>query len=387
MKKVLFFVPNMSADNSAVLETQVFKQMRSLQAAGVDTLFLGIAGNGPVASKKIAAYGLRGDIREYADAGRYERFWMGIYSSLKIARATPRIEDLSHIYIRNVGALPGALLIKYRHGARLVVDFRGLVSEELEESGSKVSLALKKTILKLFEKLTLATADNVFCVSHPLKDYLKARTSKEIHVVPSCVDENEALAAIRTRNDIRKSLGFNPEDQVLVYCGGISHWQRIDEILAIMKHCVERTPGVRCMILTTQPAPFKEFFARANILERVVIRSVPPDDVLNYVAAGDVGIILRDPTLMNLVASPIKIAEYLSVGLPVVCNNGVGDAAKRIAEEKAGVVAKDDMASMANALETVLDQLPEMRENALRLGQAYYTWQANQSIYSRAYLR
>lgn len=386
MRKVLFFVPNMSADNSAVLETQVFKQMRSLQTAGVDTLFLGMAGNRSIASKKIAAYGLRGDIREYTDADRYGRFWMGIYASLQIALSTPRIEDLSHIYIRNVGALPGAILLKYRNKARLVMDFRGLVSEELAEGGSKISLALKKITLKLFEKLALATADNIFCVSHPLKDYLKARTNKEIHIVPSCVDENEALSAITTRDEIRKSMGFNPQDQVLVYCGGISHWQRIDEILAIMKHCLERTPGVRCMILTTQPTPFKEFFSRANILERVVIRSVPPDDVLNYVAAGDVGILLREPTLMNLVASPIKIAEYLSVGLPVVCNNGVGDAAKRIAEEKAGVVAKDDMVSMANALDTVLDQLPEMRESALRVGHAYYTWQANKSIYSKAYL-
>lgn len=387
MSKVLFFVPNARADNSAVLETQVFKQMRALQASGVDTLFLGMAKSRLAASQKLATYGLRGDIRECADADRYGRFWLGIWSSLKIALSTPRTEGLSHVYIRNVGSLPGALLLKYRNRSRLVVDFRGLVSEELAETGNKAALALKKLTLKIFEKLALASADNVFCVSNPLRNHLKARTRKEIHVVPSCVDENEAVSALRTRDEIRQSLSFRPQDRVLVYCGGVSHWQRIDEILAIMQHCLEKSPGVRCMILTTQPAPFKEFFSRANLLEKITILSVPPDDVLNYVAAGDVGIILRQPTLMNQVASPIKIAEYLSVGLPVLCNNGVGDAAKLIAEQKAGVVAEDDIVSMATALEAVLDQLAQMRDNALRLGRAYYTWQANQSTYCRAYFR
>jgi glycosyltransferase involved in cell wall biosynthesis len=64
---------------------------------------------------------------------------------------------------------------------------------------------------------------------------------------------------------------------------------------------------------------------------------VPSDQVALYLSAGDLGLLPRRPSLVNQVASPVKFAEYLAAGLPVLTNQGVGDYSELVHREGIGV--------------------------------------------------
>jgi glycosyltransferase involved in cell wall biosynthesis len=59
-----------------------------------------------------------------------------------------------------------------------------------------------------------------------------------------------------------------------------------------------------------------------------------------YLSAADVGIAFYKPTLSRLATSPVKLAEYLACGLPVVINAGVGDSDTLISTERVGAVVR-----------------------------------------------
>jgi len=61
-------------------------------------------------------------------------------------------------------------------------------------------------------------------------------------------------------------------------------------------------------------------------------------EVPGYLAAADVGLLLREPCLVNRVASPVKFAEYLAAGLPVLLTEQIGDYSALAAAHRVGCV-------------------------------------------------
>jgi glycosyltransferase involved in cell wall biosynthesis len=63
----------------------------------------------------------------------------------------------------------------------------------------------------------------------------------------------------------------------------------------------------------------------------LIIRRVPPDEVPGYLGASDLAVAFRTPSFSQQAVSPIKIAEFLLCGLPIVTNAGVGDLDDQLA--------------------------------------------------------
>ncbi|HMZ48095.1 MAG TPA: hypothetical protein PLP28_03885, partial [Flavobacteriales bacterium] len=56
----------------------------------------------------------------------------------------------------------------------------------------------------------------------------------------------------------------------------------------------------------------------------------------------DLGIMVRERTITNQVASPTKFAEYLASGLRIITNAGLGDFSELVAREDLGLVVAPD---------------------------------------------
>jgi glycosyltransferase involved in cell wall biosynthesis len=98
------------------------------------------------------------------------------------------------------------------------------------------------------------------------------------------------------------------------------------------------------LVLTREdPAPFAELCQQAKI--DLVTRSAPPAEVPSYLSASDVGLGFRHRFPSQLSCSPIKLAEYLACGLPVVSTSGCGDYDELIEAERVGIVVKSDSTS------------------------------------------
>ena len=99
--------------------------------------------------------------------------------------------------------------------------------------------------------------------------------------------------------------------------------------------------------------------AYRDLYESSEILSVGSDEVFNQLTSANFGLLLRENNIVNNVSSPLKFAEYLAAGMPVVVSEGVGDTEETIKRYKVGVVIKN------NDYDSAIFQLKELLKNLI----------------------
>lgn len=245
------------------------------------------------------------------------------------------------------------LALRLRDGGlpiRVVFDCRGLVDHELlYDHGFSFANAppvLRKRALRLGEmqRECALRADSVFCVSSAMVDYLvkDASISREkCEVVPCCVDLELFEQCSQARESIRDELGLSGK-LVVGYCGSLVGYQRIEHSLALFRQVLELQPAAHFLAVTTSSEKMRKAAAVAGLNEsQYTIRSVRPNEVPGILPAIDVGLLLREKCEVNRVASPVKFAEYLAAGAPVIVSAGIGDYSALVREESVGLTLTD----------------------------------------------
>ncbi len=125
--------------------------------------------------------------------------------------------------------------------------------------------------------------------------------------------------------------------------------------------------GVGVGLYAADGERFRRQLADAGLLEAVIDLGWQLEDELPaLLAAADVGLYLMDDNLLNRAKCPVKLADMLSVGLPVV-GERVGQVPEYVRHQETGLVFDSgDVAGMAGALSRLLNDSRERR----RLGQA-----------------
>jgi glycosyltransferase involved in cell wall biosynthesis len=77
---------------------------------------------------------------------------------------------------------------------------------------------------------------------------------------------------------------------------------------------------------------------------------------------GDIGLLLREVSIINKVASPTKFPEYLASGVPVVVSRDVGNTTEVVEKTGLGVVV--DVEAIEEQVEKVTDYIMSYRSNA-----------------------
>lgn len=108
-----------------------------------------------------------------------------------------------------------------------------------------------------------------------------------------------------------------------IYSGGTQAWQNIDRMIDAMA----RMPGsCHYLVLTGNAEAMSHRLQAAGLDQSVEVQSVPQEQVFDYYAQADLGFVLRDDDIINQVACPTKLAEYLGCGvIPVVLQPRIGD--------------------------------------------------------------
>jgi hypothetical protein len=112
-----------------------------------------------------------------------------------------------------------------------------------------------------------------------------------------------------------------------IYAGGMQKWQNVDLMLQSLSRARQ---GVSCVILTPEIDAFTRKLAGYGMVNAVTLRSVAKSEVYAQYQRADLGFILRDDSVVNRVACPTKLVEYLACGvIPVVLQPLIGDFAAR----------------------------------------------------------
>lgn len=191
------------------------------------------------------------------------------------------------------------------------------------------------------EYQTILAANKIFVVSTVLKDYfinnLDAEEGKFVNY-PCLSNSTKFYYDPTLRLHMRNELGLDADTLVFIYSGGISNkWHLSEQMFAFFNELNNYEGKMIFLLLTKDRAGVDNAIIKySDLKEKIFSFSVPNNEVFKYLNAADYGILFRENTIMNNVASPTKFAEYMLCGLPSIISEGVGDYSTYVLEKEVG---------------------------------------------------
>ncbi len=225
----------------------------------------------------------------------------------------------------------------HRDVRQTLVDVRAANVEEVSIYGrAPTALKALKLRYKRAALQMLARYPHVSVVSERLRDYVYERASLEGETVQCGVVPSLAGRGFHfdpgARVSTRRELGLAEGDIAVVFSsGGTSAWQQNERIVAHFELL-----GVKIINLSKIEIDAPHV---SNLF-------VDYSDVPRYLMAADIAVLWREDNIVNHVASPVKFAEYVCCGLPVVVSRSVCGAAAFIQNGHPGVVL-DEFSSVS----------------------------------------
>lgn len=197
-------------------------------------------------------------------------------------------------------------------GYKIITDLHGVVPEEELMMGNEDAADR----MRLVEANVFKYGAYFVTVTEAMQKYY----AKKYKIASSKVWIK--LPIFNLRKGTIKKVNSEPRDGV-VYAGGAQKWQNV----RLMTQTVQATKeNYNFYFLTQDTDSFKEL---KEINKNVEVKTVAPDDVYQYYYKCIFGFILRDNSIVNKVACPTKLIEYLATGVvPIVKYPTIGDFKK-----------------------------------------------------------
>jgi len=229
---------------------------------------------------------------------------------------------------------------------KFIFDVRGLMAEEYVDGGIWKKDGLVYVVTHYIEKKLLLCADGVVVLAETIRDFFNGSdgllAKKQIAVIPSCVDVERFCNGRRPAGVIRQRLGLDGKF-VFIYAGSVGTWYLIREMIDFFIAAKKIIHNAHFLILTQMDRELVKNYCRNKgvSLGDVTVSEAEYDDIPDYLAVGDAGIFFIKPCFSKRSSCPIKFAEYLAAGLPVVINAGIGDTDTMVQKHNVGVVIRE----------------------------------------------
>ncbi|MDN3691666.1 hypothetical protein QWZ06_05080 [Chryseobacterium tructae] len=199
------------------------------------------------------------------------------------------------------------------------MDLHGVVIEELELTGKK---KLSK-IFSLIEGRIYRKLDYVVSVTDQLSNYYKRKypNVKAKYFKYAILPNN--LNTISQNEIVNNS---NGEKVKIIYSGNLQKWQNVDLMLTVIKENLFY--NFEYTILTGDKNGMIDLLRKHGLddNEQIKVASVHPSELQDYYQVAHYGFVLRDDIIVNNVACPTKIIEYMCYGIiPIVLSDNIGD--------------------------------------------------------------
>lgn len=236
------------------------------------------------------------------------------------------------------------LALKCKKGKmRIVYDGRGAIAAEWKEY-KVVTNSRMLSEISLLEKEVVLNADYRVAVSNNLLEYWRQEygyTSHKHVVIPCTL--NKVFENIELNSEIivnkRKSLNMNSSDIVFVYSGSIAGWQSFDLLYKFISPILKSFPNSKLLFLSDRDSNIVTL--ENEFPNRILQKMVSPQNVPEYLMIADYGLLIREQSVTNRVASPVKFPEYLSCGLKIIISEHLGDYSEFVSKNQCGYLHKD----------------------------------------------
>jgi len=220
------------------------------------------------------------------------------------------------VYIHSIAKVPSILIqwMNLKNRVPFALDLHGVMVDELRLAGNPIKAWFYSHI------------EN-YCFKHSRLNIYVSQVMQSHYRTKYPNYKGHEVIFSTTSQPLQPFQPFQPstEDVLMLYSGNTQPWQNIDLMLDIMKRL--SAPQIKFLILSGQKKHFERLVRAKGIPEnKISVISVTPNELESYYKIAHYGFILRDDILVNRVANPTKLAEYLQYGIiPVVRLAEIGD--------------------------------------------------------------
>jgi glycosyltransferase involved in cell wall biosynthesis len=257
-------------------------------------------------------------------------------------------------------------------------DIRTFFADQRIETGTLRAGSIEERALRRIERRAARRSAAIVSVVSTSVPVLVERHGPSIaakcHVIPNCVD----LTRFRP-----EPLPAGPT--VFVLAGTLNAYYDVPLMLELHQAFARRHDAILRVVAPAATHWDREFAAIGA--ERATAQ---PADMPGVLTAGHVGLSVcrLDAGISMRSVMPVKIAEFLAAGRPVVVNAGLTDVAEVVARTRSGVVVRD---GDHRAVEGAIDELevlladPATPERCRRAAEDHYDLERGADLLAEAY--
>lgn len=278
--------------------------------------------------------------------------------------------------------------------AKFIFDTRGIDSEEYVDAKLWKRGGLTHRVVSFLEKSIICSSDYVVVLTQRFFEILQAKYAvKKIRfaVIPCAVDTNRFMMRQKKNEMLVARLGLVGKF-IIVYAGSIGTWYMLQEMTRFFMIARTIIPNAHFLILTQMDRNYiMEEVKKAGLeTDSFSVYSVSHDVMPEYLSIADLGIFFIKQVFSKLSSSPVKFAEYLSMGLPVVINTRIGDTDKLVESNGVGaVINRFNDGSYLSAILAIKQMLAEdkvaLRERCRKTAEAGLSLKMAVERYRRVY--
>jgi len=257
------------------------------------------------------------------------------------------------------------------HARELDVPFILEVNSPLPEEAKRFRGLANEPLAEGLAQLLLRDADGVVCVSDEVADWVESRRGHRtgVWVIPNGVDDELFSPNGRVRPPELPQNGT----PIIAFAGSFRPWHGIDDMLSAFRILV-REHSRDAHLLCVGDGPLREEFeekaGRYGLAERVhVTGMVPHSEVPRWLQGADLAV-APYPQLEHFYFSPLKLYEFLALGLPVIATD-VEQIRDVIPDGERGVLCPP---GCAKSLAQAMDRMLADPERSRALGEAGRHW-------------
>jgi glycosyltransferase involved in cell wall biosynthesis len=323
-----------------------------------------------------------------------------VYRLRKKAEKLHKHKDFKIVHCRSyITSLVGEFL-KKKYGIKFIFDMRAFFADERVDGGlwnrsnpvfNRVYLYFKKK-----EQDFLDYADHTISLTEAGKEIIHSwkhlkNQPVPVKVIPCCADlQHFSRATIdgKELSKYRTELGITESDFVISYLGSVGTWYLPDEMLSFFKRLLLKKPKAKFFFITgDNPSEILALAEKLNIpKDRFIIRKASRKEVPYFILLSKFSLFFIQPLFSKKGSSPTKHGEILGMGIPVVCNSGVGDVDRIVGDTQSGLLIDKfedkEYDNVISQLDTLLQTPPEKLRAA---AEKYYSLEEGVKRYLAVY--
>ena len=274
----------------------------------------------------------------------------------RLAKSLHKKHGLSLIHCRSyLSALIG-LSFKHKFSIPFLFDMRGFWADERVDGKIwDLKIPIYKLVYDFFKRKEInffAESEHIVSLTKTGKNEIISWKDLEsigdkISVIPCCVDTdkfNSKNISDLLKDNLRTTLKIDKSQFVMGYVGSIGTWYMLDEMLSFFHRNTKKEERPIFLFVTNENPLFIFSTAKEKGIDRDNVRvvSAKHHEVPAYMTLFTYSIFFILPAYSKKASSPTKQGELMAMGIPIICNDGVGDTGDLVKQYHSGCVVPAD---------------------------------------------